>query len=525
MKIKLLAASLLIMTSVSFAQDDAMTSKNVTVTHSNGYEVVDAPSKQYFKTEDGIMSIKIRGKKGNEFIFQKFTGPKLNETKRVTKILDGPQFNVLYFKSLGFYEIGKKLQFLYSIYDKENTTEQLFALEVDTESGGFAATPISILTVNEKLAGSRYSQFSIDLSEDKEVVIIRYNYTPEVKDDSKNQAKIGMAVFGPEMDLIWKNDFQMPATEKLLTVEDFTVDSHGNGYFLLKKRVQALSRKTAQDPDNYSLSILKVDENGAGEETNFKIGDNIISSVVMQENGNGDIVCAGYYHKPKKYTVDGVFTCVLSQDGNLTTPSLNEFSIDFIQQYNKISDRADKKMQEKDANGELGMSNLRMRKVQVLADGSTLLTGEIFYITTYTDSKGNTHTTYHYNDVILTKINIEGEVDWMKKIPKRSTNESYRQFTSDNYIYVTFSDDPINAELKEDQTPKFSKHITVAAYRINIEDASHEYLTLFSLKKIDEIAVYQFNLWRIVPITDTEFAVEMYIKGKQDMMFKVEFDE
>lgn len=508
--------------SVAFSQEPT-TSKNVNITHSNGYPVIDAYSKKYFKTEDGILSIKTVGRKNNEFIFQKFSGNNLNETSRITELLDGPQFNVLSFNPFGFYEIGEKIQFLYSLKDKGSDKQELFALEVNIEKGGFIGDSKSLLKITEKL--STYYNFSIDFSEDKEKIIIRYNYAPEIKKDSESKAKIGMAVFNSELEKLWDNDITMPETENLLTVKDFTIDSYGNGYFLLRKSAEEITRKTAQDPDNFSLSILKVDENGAGEETSFKIQDKIIDNVLIKENKNGDIVCAGYYRKPKTYSIDGVFTAVLSQDGSLTQPSLYEFSLDLIKKYRSISEKGERKLQEKEDKGELGMSHLQMRSIEVLSDGSTLLTGEIFYITTSTDSKGNTTTTYHYNDIILTKINVDGEVDWMKKIPKKSTRDSYRQFISDDFIYITFSDNPLNATLAEDKTPAYAIPIACIAYKIELEEATHEYLTLFSLKMIDEIPVYQFNLNRIVPISDNEFTVEMYIKKKQDMMFKVEFEE
>ena len=235
MKIKqpILAVLFSLSTIASAFSQEPVTSKNVKITHSEGYEVVDAYSKQYFKIEDGILAIKIIGKKQNEFIFQKFTGSRLNETSRVTKVLDGAEFNVLYYKPIGFYEIGKKLQYIYSIYDKTNVKEQLFALEVNIDKGGFAAKPKLLLAVNEKLAGSRYSQFSIDLSENKEKMIVRYNYISDIKNNAQSKAKIGMSVFGPELELMWENDVTMPGTENLISVEDFTVDSNGNGFFLL----------------------------------------------------------------------------------------------------------------------------------------------------------------------------------------------------------------------------------------------------------------------------------------------------
>lgn len=508
--------------SVAFSQEPT-TSKNVSVTHSSGYPVIDAYSKKYFKTEDGILSIKTVGRKNNEFIFQKFTGNNLNETSRVTELLDGPQFNVLTFNPFGFYEIGETIQFLYILKEKGSDKQEFFALEVNLSKGGFIGEPKSLFTVTKKL--STYYSFSIDFSENKEKIIFRYNYAPEIKKDSESKAKIGMAVFNSELEKLWDNDIIMPQTENLLSVVDFTIDSYSNGYFLLRKSEEEISRKTAQDPDNFSLSILKVDENGASEETSFKIQDKIIDNVLIKENKNGDIVCAGYYRKPKSYSIDGVFTAILSQDGSLTEPSMYEFSMDFIKQYRSISEKGERKLQEKEDKGELGMSHLQMRSIIDLSDGSTLITGEIFYITTTTDSKGNTRTTYHYNDIILTKINVDGEVEWMKKIPKKSTRDSYRQFISDDFIYITFSDNPLNAALADDKTPEYARPIACIAYKIELEEATHEYLTLFSLKTIDEIPVYQFNLDRIVPISDNEFAVEMYIKKKQDMMFKIEFEE
>src|SRR5690606_32176911 len=124
-------------------------------------------------------------------------------------------------------------------------------------------------------------------------------------------------------------------------------------------------------------------------EFEFSLGDYLIANVYMKENINGDMICAGYYSKPRSYGIDGTFVSILDSKGNLTEPRLYEFSLEFIKKYNRISERGKAKMEKSDENGNLALANLRMRDVKILSDGGIVLAGEIFYITTYTDSKGN----------------------------------------------------------------------------------------------------------------------------------------
>ncbi len=514
-----------------FAQDDEMErSSEVKITKSEPYPVVDAYSKSYYPIDgNSILGVKIQGKKQNKFIFQVFSGPQMNLKNSVTELMEEKGFNFEYIKRM-----KDKLYFFYSIYDKPNTTEQLFVRSINMSEGGFDSEPTLLVSVSRKISGSyyyRYSaqgKFNIDVASNGETFVIKYRYNPEEKDDSKNTDMIGMQVFNSSnLEKIWSNDFTMPYTESMMDNLDFAVDSEGNGYFLIKKYKEEVTRKNREDADNQSLAILIAGSNGELNEVEFSLGDKLISNVFMKENNKGDIICAGYYRKPKSYGIDGTFVSILDSKGDLSEPKFYEFSLDFIKKYKRISERGKKKMEKADENDNLAMSSLYMRDVAVLADGGIVLAGEIFYITTYTDSKGNTHTTYHYDDVIVVKINANGELGWMQKFPKRSTFESFKLFTSAKYTYVLFSDNPKNADLPEDQGPhaSFAKERFVIAYRTNNATGERKHLALFGFKEIDGTPVYQYSLNRVIGLTDNSFAVEMYIKKKSDMMFKVEFEE
>ncbi|MFA7274379.1 MAG: hypothetical protein WC044_10945 [Crocinitomicaceae bacterium] len=506
-------------------EKDIKTSQGVTITKSNPYEVVDSRFKTYYATENGIVAIKMVGKTYSEYMFQVFTGDKLNETARKTAPVFEEKFNKMHYSPLGFYRVEKSIFLFYSLYDKPNTTERFFAREVDIENGGFAGKAIKLIEVHEKINSFMGTgKFSMDISEDRTKFVVRFRYIDEKKNGKENKLKYGMAVFNSSLEKLWQEDVNIPYTEEMSDIEDFTVDSKGNGYFLIKKYDKAINRKTISDADNVTMEILEVNDDGKDKIREFKIADNLIRSIVLKENGNGDIVCAGYYSKPKSRAIDGVFCTILSKSGDFSTPTMSEFSIDFIKEYAKLSERKEKKLKEKDDEGDLGMNFLTMRKIHNLKDGGLMLIGEIYYVTTSTDSKGNTRTTYHYDDVILTKINASGEVEWMKKIPKRSTSSTFRSFVSDNFVYISLRDNLKNQNLRKDQNP-LGGNSAVVLYKIDLNEGDHEYKILFSSNNIDGTPVHQFYLDRIIPLTENKFAVELYIKGKKDMMFQVEFDE
>lgn len=527
MKIIQLIIIAICLQSVSFtatSQDtDLPRSEDVTLTKSNPYPVIDAPSKMYFSDhEGGIIAIKVLGRGNTEFRFQKFSGDKLNQQSTKTEIITVKGFKYEYIA-----EIKNKLYLFYSVYDKPSTSEQLFVRAINMENGGFEGKDQLLVKTNRKVTGYG-SKFNLDVSSNEDAFVIKYRYAPETRDDSKNKDVLGMYVFDNDLELIWKNDFTMPYTESRMDNLDFTIGSDGTGYFLVKKYKEEVSRANRENADNQSFAILKTTGDGTLNEIEFDLGsNNLIDDVILTENANKDILCSGYYRKPKSYAPDGAFTTVLSKNGNLGETHLYEFPLELIKKYKAISERSEKKMEKKDEEGGLGMSNLYMRSFKELADGSIVLAGEIFYITTYTDSKGNTHTTYHYNDVIVTKINPDGELGWMEKLPKRSTFESFKLMTSDNYTYILFSDNPKNFSIAEDQNPHacLAKERQVIAYRLNNSDGAKSYLPLFGFREIDGTPVYQYSLNRVVGLTENSFAVEMYIKSKSDMMFKVSFDE
>lgn len=114
----------------------------------------------------------------------------------------------------------------------------------------------------------------------------------------------------------------------------------------------------------------------------------------------------------------------------------------------------------------------------------------------------------------------------MTRIPKRSTSKSYKLFHSDNHAYIVFTDNPENATLPNDMRPKSTPNDGyVVAHKLNLVDGERNYLPIFKKDIIDNIPVYQYGLSRLIGISESSFAIELYIKKKQDQMFRIDFQE
>ncbi|MNY58502.1 hypothetical protein D3C86_1948440 [compost metagenome] len=115
----------------------------------------------------------------------------------------------------------------------------------------------------------------------------------------------------------------------------------------------------------------------------------------------------------------------------------------------------------------------------------------------------------------------------MEKLPKSSGFESFRLMASDHYSYVLYVDHIRNETMTEegDVDKEIKGNSYVMAHRIDNQTGEKKYLPLFDWKKIDGTVVYQYSLNRVIALSESSFAIELYIKKKRDMMFKLDLEE
>ena len=356
---KTILSSLLLAVCAFGAQAQVTTSKEFEVSVSQPYEVVDASTKRSFTNGTDVLTVKVGGYKAT---IQKFTGDNLNcvSVKGDPKLEKGFLFEELL-------QIDGKVYLFYSVWDKANTTEQLFKREIDFESGDFTGPGEKMFGVSKKITrvvdpmnavvnntsmiggfgGMAIPKFSFQQSNDKSHLVVRYRIKPEIKDDTKNYDVIGMYVYNKSVDEVWHKEFKMPFTESKMDNLDFSVDKEGNGYFLTKvyKGDRPKERDSDKDP-NYTIQLFKADGDGELETSEIDVKGHFISGINLFEDPKGYMVCAGYYRKDIKKGVDGVFLAKLKKDGEVETVISHEIPLEVLNTY--ISKRAQEKNENKE---------------------------------------------------------------------------------------------------------------------------------------------------------------------------------
>jgi hypothetical protein len=526
--------SLLVFTlvqSTSYAQV-IKPSKEFSYTVSQPYKVVDG-LKYYFSKNGEVLAIKYS--KG-QWIFQKFSGGKFNETKRFAEPKSKEKYQIE-----TFITINDRIYFFYSIYDRTSIQEQLFVKEVDFENAKFKDQGKLLFKVNGKVSGSLVStgfgfgftkvnkfQFYTDFDEKK--LAVKYRMVPEVKQDALNKDKIGLHVFDEDMQELWSDIVTMPYTEKKMNNIDYAIDSDGNAYILAEIFRDNTTARVLRNGDiNYDIELIRIDKDDQSV-TNTRIegNDKFIDDIAFFEGQDNELILAGYYKKTPRSGVEGFFLQKITNEGQLLDEVAYNFPADIVKQY--MTERQQRSVEKKEDNDALTINNLKLRNVIVNADGSITLIGEKYYFVTRCDSKGRCTTTFYYQEMLAASVSAEGELQWMQKLPKNQVGSSgqggmgFYYMSSSKYHYLLFLDNIKNYNLALNKIPE--RHSDgrggfLTGYKVDKLSGKTSRISIFDTRNAQGTALYQFATDRIIQVGDNAFVLECYIKGKNDVMIKV----
>src|SRR5690606_27346075 len=241
MKEKVLYLLLLAATFYSYGQKELSSDYSFTV--SEPYQVYDSPKKYYFSDGNQILTVKPWKK---SVVLQKFDVSKLKQIS-VKEYEDFPDNYVVE----GMEQLQDKYYLFYSSWTgKKIAHEQLFYREINFGTGEFVGEAVKLIDIDGRLAGTFAStagvsapfafgfgvtdKFSFLTSLDESKILIQYRRKPEERNDKESYDIIGTEVYDKELNKLWANEYTMPYTERRMDVEDFAVDSDGNGYLLAK---------------------------------------------------------------------------------------------------------------------------------------------------------------------------------------------------------------------------------------------------------------------------------------------------
>lgn len=532
----LLLLSLLFIGTALIAQT-VKTSEDFSIDISKPYPVVDGTKKWYFTHEDKILAIKMHG----DFTFQLFDANSMDQKSisSISKKNDLPRG----FVHEEFLQSGSRIFQFYNVWDKPNKTEQIFYKELGFDGANKTAEGKLLFKYNGYLK-SRMGQNKIDLyqSFDKTKTLMVYEHKKTETKDKLNFQTFGMLAFDQDMNELWRKEIKMPYSEAEMVNMGYTLDNKGNAYLLIRKK---------KEDEKTPLELMKINGGDVVKKIDLSAGGKFFPrGVKLQEGKDNKIFCAGYYGG--SVASQGIYVSVLNENGDVENEKFHEIPLEIINQ-NK-SDKAQEKAEKREEEGvDVGVDHLSLDAIAVNPDGSLILIGEVFWVMTIPGLNSATNH-FNYKEMMIVKTDSNGDLVWMKKMVKnqkrrveyngsygmgtvaarlaanKETNLdlSYSYFKSKTDHYFLYIDNLKNLNLPENQYP--AQHVSglggyLTAYRVNDQSGEVTKLSLFNLKDLKGIPVYQFNIDRIVHRSDNEMFLELYKKKKEDIMLRIVINE
>ncbi len=240
------------------------------------------------------------------------------------------------------------------------------------------------------------------------------------RDKEKLNFEYYVKVVDNNLNDLWSKKVRTSKSQEQVDILSSVMGNDGAHYMLVKeyesrnakesKKSKGKKRKVAA----YDIKIYRLaDGNDKPEILKLDLGGKFARGASLKVGENGDITCIGMFSNLKRGNINGVYYLKMNSSGEPITSNMKPFS---TKELGYLGDRN----RDKDKDGTEGIEGRFSFGEQILfEDGSAVLTAEENYVTSYTDSRGNTRITYHSRDIVVISMDADGKINTLKVIPKK----------------------------------------------------------------------------------------------------------
>jgi hypothetical protein len=274
-------------------------------------------------------------------------------------------------------------------------------------------------------SGQNKRQTNFSISPNKKYIAIA---TDNVK---KNSNSYDIHVYNSESLTLIYNKNYFNNVNKYYQSSDMIIDNKAVVYNIGKEYFKG-KRERKKNKANYSYILSKIYKNNI-ETSTIKLNEDEYIKDLNMSFYNNELRLIGYFSKDKVFGIKGVslFTIDKNKLAMLSRKKQNLPIKVFkdLYGYRNISSKKDAEL----------TSFYLDHKIED-KDGNMYLIAEEFYVTqTYIPNGmngGSYVTSYHYDDILITKLDNKGNLVWGRSIFKRSNTPSYNAFLHNNKLHV-----------------------------------------------------------------------------------------
>lgn len=328
------------------------------------------------------------------------------------------------------YKINDKIYAFYTRVESENKKLHAYATIVDQPDG----MKWDLGTINYTRTSQR-GTFDFEMSEDGKKLLVIEN--PPFQKYSMEEFKLSL--YDSTLTKLWDKPIKLPYLDQGFKILKKKVDAHGNVYLLTahKDLLKKEDGSRGLPIKNYTVLAYNKTQNRL-KEFDIVLKNKWVNGLNISFNASGDLVIGGFYSVNKDNSISGTFFLTIDpQTLSIKNKSMNAFSQGFLDQFasgNKVD-------------AEHKLDDFYFDHFIVGEDGSPYFTAEQYYVRTtsfYDHRTGVTNYTYyyHYNDIVVVKMDQNAQVLWTRRIPKKQVT------TNDNGYYSGYAVVPYKEGLR-----------------------------------------------------------------------------
>lgn len=253
-----------------------------------------------------------------------------------------------------------------------------------------------------------------------------YMYSRDLKSEGNKREMHQIVVLDADYNFVYDQQINLEVEDKLMEMLSFNVDENGNVVVIAKKyeqgkRKEGTRKKRDKKEANYHMEFIIVNQNDVLVQKFQEDGIFINSLSALVDNNEVFVGC--YYSDEKQGRSKGVLTAVYELS-TLERTAFNKtpFTDEVISSLTGVTKkkRLERKKRKED-------TKLEGHSLLIGNDGSIVFIGEEDYVVTHSSYSGNPPSwrysyTYHFDDILVTKINPDGSLGYFKVIDKTQSS-------------------------------------------------------------------------------------------------------